>query len=93
LCVCVCVCVFCVFVCACVRVCVCVCDFFLQEKHIEDTRPYTNTPILEEAGSVTQQIDELVSFVQSQVHWLIVKRRLEGGINVSAPEVSRIWQV
>ena len=58
-----------------------------------DTRVYQNTPILEESGSLSQNVDELVAFVQSQLHWLIVKRRIEGGINVSAPEVSRIWQV
>ena len=29
----------------------------------------------------------------NEVHWLIVKRRLEGGMNVSGPEMSRLWQV
>lgn len=49
--------------------------------------------MLEEAGSISQNTDELVTFLQAQIHWILVKRRLEGGINVSAPEVSRIWQV
>lgn len=31
--------------------------------------------------------------MQAQVRWLICKRRIEGGINVSAPDVSRTWQV
>mmetsp|Transcript_40168 Transcript_40168/g.94045 ORF Transcript_40168/g.94045 Transcript_40168/m.94045 type:complete len:440 (-) Transcript_40168:590-1909(-) len=62
------------------------------ERHKDDGKAFENIPMLEDAGSNFQSIDELVFFVQAQVHWLVVKRRLEGGINVSAPEVSRIWQ-
>ena len=45
------------------------------------------------SGSMTNNDDERVALVHSEIHWLVVKRRLEGGINVSGPEMSRLWQV
>jgi len=64
----------------------------LIAKYGERARDLWQQNMMELSGSEHLCMDERVFFVQSEIHWIVVKRRLEGGINVSGPELSRMWQ-
>jgi len=43
-------------------------------------------------SSSGNSVDERVALLMSEVHWIVAKRRLEGGCNVSGPEMTRMWK-